>query len=557
LDGPLNALGNCCDHSWVRDLAPDLEAHVYVPNKTSREVKSGHYVLVEPTPLRQPHLVSVSLPMASELGLSESDCKTEQFQRFFSGDIHVARGFVSWATPYALSINGREMTRNCPFGTGNGYGDGRAVSIGEVLTKEGHRWELQLKGGGTTPFCRGGDGRAVLRSSVREFLVSEAMHHLGVPTTRALSLVASQSESVRRPWYNGRDKALVSSEKCAITCRVSPSFLRVGHVELFGRRARSGGELEMKQLEMIVKHLMVREYHKVDSGAPMVQQILALLSEFKERLANLVASWIRVGYCQGNFNSDNCLASGRTMDYGPFGFVEPYEPDWCMWVGGGDHFGFMNQPSAAAKNFASLCSAVRPLLDEVGRNKVKDILSEFDHTMKASLADTFRRKLGLRSFGEEARQLHGELDMLLQECQADYTIFWRQLAWIPDQNLTESTTTETLLKPLHQALYVPLTPEGAEKLASWLRSWLALLGKEGPGGQESAALMRKASPKYVPREWMLIGAYTAAQGCDYSELERLQKLFLSPYEEQPEYEEMYFRRQDSCLTGKGGVSYMT
>jgi uncharacterized protein YdiU (UPF0061 family) len=189
--GTLDAFGACANHSWLENLEPDPEQQKYAPNKSSRQVRSGHFVLVKPTKLKDPQLVVFSQSMATEFGLSSAECQTERFARFFSGDMEAVENFRSWCTPYALSIYGQEMTDQCPFKNGNGYGDGRAISVGEVLLENGKRWEMQLKGAGSTPFCRGADGRAVLRSSIREFLASEAMHHLGVSTTRAISLVAS------------------------------------------------------------------------------------------------------------------------------------------------------------------------------------------------------------------------------------------------------------------------------------------------------------------------------------------------------------------------------
>jgi len=280
----LQDFSSCADHSWLRALQADPETERHVPNRTSRQVRSGHYVKVKPTPLPKPKLAAYSSPMAEELRLSKL-VTSEAFLRFFSGDIDAIQGFESWATPYALSIYGQEMYDNCPFKNGNGYGDGRALSIGEVVVG-GHRWEMQLKGGGRTPFCRGADGRAVLRSSVREFLASEAMHALGVSTTRALSLIVSQEETVDRPWYDQSKKRPVvdeaflaqvapqladappelkqmaiaqlrsqlrnpdrlQTEQCAICCRVAPSFLRVGHIELHGRRARAAPEAARQPL---------------------------------------------------------------------------------------------------------------------------------------------------------------------------------------------------------------------------------------------------------------------------------------------------------------------
>lgn len=206
-----------------------------------RPVSSGHFVPVPPRPLPSPQLVIYSPEMSEALGLAQSQCRSDEFVRFFSGEVAAVPGSESWATPYALSIYGAfRQNQQCPFRNGRGYGDGRAISIQEVVAPSGQRWELQLKGAGTTPFCRGGDGRAVLRSSIREFLASEAMEHLGVATTRALSLVVSETESARRPRPE-EDEIGTLTESCAITCRVAPSFLRVGHFELFGRRAASQG----------------------------------------------------------------------------------------------------------------------------------------------------------------------------------------------------------------------------------------------------------------------------------------------------------------------------
>ncbi|MEJ2469488.1 MAG: protein adenylyltransferase SelO family protein, partial [Campylobacterales bacterium] len=191
---------------------------------------------------------------------------------------------------------------------------------------------MQLKGGGRTPYCRGADGRAVLRSSIREFLAQEHMHALGVPTSRSLSLYTSKTETVSRPWFtNGsysRNPEVMLEEAVAITTRVAPSFIRVGQLELFGRRARKNEHPKaLEELEQIVLHLIDREYSDaIDAALPLRDKVLLLAAEFRERLTSLVAEWIRVGYCQGNFNSDNTAAGGFTLDYGPFGFIEMFDP---------------------------------------------------------------------------------------------------------------------------------------------------------------------------------------------------------------------------------------
>ena len=230
--------------SLIKSLNIDPESEKYYPNQSSRPVKSGHYVFVEPNPLQNPYLVTFSEPTALSIGLTNEICTSKPFISMFSGNYNK----TNWATPYALSIYGREIYNNCPFKNDTGYGDGRAMSLTEILVN-GNRWELQLKGCGKTPFCRSGDGRAVLRSSVREFLVSEAMFHLNVNTTRALSLIASNTERVLRPWFSNKKQQnikqkhdIMQQSKCAVLCRASSSFIRVGQIELFSRRVKSSND---------------------------------------------------------------------------------------------------------------------------------------------------------------------------------------------------------------------------------------------------------------------------------------------------------------------------
>lgn len=593
--GDLELFASSADHSWIRDLVADPEAEKYAPNKTSRQVRSGHYVPVRPTPLPKPSLVKYSPAMAAELGLSDEACKSEAFTRFFSGQIDAIPGFESWATPYALSIYGQEMYDNCPFKNGNGYGDGRAVSVGEVVVN-GRRWEMQLKGGGTTPFCRGADGRAVLRSSVREFLASEAMHAMGVETTRALSLVVSGSETIDRPWYsNARDRPAINedllfqvaphlqnappemikmalgqlrsqlrnpdkmqTEKCAITCRVAPSFTRVGHIELHGRRCKKGGETEAKQLEMIVLHAINREYADTDDpSAPLQSRVLRMVHEFAKRLSMLMANWLRVGYCQGNFNSDNCLIAGRTMDYGPFGFMEKYDPMWNMWVGGGEHFAFMNQPKAAHKNFTSFVRAVTPLLDTERAREAQAAVDGFGTVCKEACDDMWRQKLGLTVWDKPAEELCVELESLMEESSTDYTLLWRQLAELPGQGLTVAESDDELLAPIRLAFYGELSADLRFRWAKLLKRWLSHLQAQGVGTEEAAALMRRTSPKYVPREWMLVEAYEKANRGDYSEIDTLYSLFSHPFDEQPEMAAKYFRKAAPSCEERGGTAFMS
>ncbi|MEO0374418.1 MAG: protein adenylyltransferase SelO family protein, partial [Cyanobacteria bacterium P01_A01_bin.17] len=356
------------DYSLMDSLNADPDATEDGNDHRARQVFSGHFVPVAPTPLAEPEYVAHSNTFFKELGLSDELALDGKFRRVFSGDLSATQEpmrQVGWATGYALSIYGTEYTHNCPFGTGNGYGDGRAISVFEGIFN-GQRWEMQLKGGGPTPYCRGGDGRAVLRSSVREFLAQEYMHALGVPTSRSLTLYVSKSETVTRPWYSqdscSREPDVLVNDPVAISTRVAPSFLRVGQLELFARRNSTDAHSNaLEELRMIVSHLIEREYKsEIDQSLSFADQLVELAKHFRQRLTSLVANWLRVGYCQGNFNSDNCAAGGFTLDYGPFGFCEIFDPWFQPWTGGGEHFAFFNQPRAAEANYYMFWKAVRP-----------------------------------------------------------------------------------------------------------------------------------------------------------------------------------------------------
>jgi serine/tyrosine/threonine adenylyltransferase len=367
-------------NSWVQQLDAETKEHyqksllqsrlpLEQTNTTKRPVFNGHYVIVAPTPLPNPRLVLYSSDVAeSLLGFtSEQIHDDDDFLKFVSGDIQgIAKDGISWATPYALSIMGTRYTNNCPFGTGDGYGDGRAISIAEITganDEDGTAFELQLKGAGTTPFHRGADGRAVFRSSIREFLASEAMHYLNVPTTRALSLVVSGTATSQRPWYreqmdsmseaddpfkspprrasslptmddprlaqysdeqkrqiilqvrrqNKADPDIMIAEPNAITCRVATSFTRIGHLDLFARRAvafpkspsapYNTDSLAWKELEKMIWHACYREYRDVAytpyiASHDIAAAATALLEHSAQNIAHMVGEWIRVGFAQ-------------------------------------------------------------------------------------------------------------------------------------------------------------------------------------------------------------------------------------------------------------------
>ncbi len=545
------AFAQRADYSLLDSLRADPQATVDGVDHQPRQVFSGHYVPVTPTPLPAPELVAHSSTLFHELGLSEALVRDDQFRRLFSGDISVATGPMrpfGWATGYALSIYGSEYIQQCPFGTGNGYGDGRALSVFEGVFN-GHRWEMQLKGGGPTPYCRGADGRAVLRSSVREFLAQEFMHALGVPTSRSLTLYASRSETVRRPWYspNSRsfDPDILVNNPAAITTRVAPSFLRVGQLELFARRFRRQAHPEaLNELRMIVAHLIERNYRQeIEPGLQFSDQVLELAGLFRARLTSLVANWIRVGYCQGNFNSDNCAAGGYTLDYGPFGFCELFDPRFQPWTGGGEHFSFFNQPAAAEANFQMFWSALRPLLvdNTQALARLDQIRDGFAEAMQQELEAMWASKLGLISYDAT---LVNELLQLMVHSKVDYTIFFRRLSAIPEQ-----------LSALNESFYLPNSDELDAQWTQWLQRWRAQITANGNLNETSAA-MKCVNPAVTWREWLIAPAYQQAAEGDTTAIQELQAVFRHPYEAlSPELAATYDRLKPREFFNAGGVSH--
>ena len=556
----LDDLAKLADYSLIDTLNCDPDAKANGVDHEPRQVFTGHYVPVNPTPIKDPEYITHSKNFFRELSFSDSMAQSDDFVSLFSGDLsHVPEPMhtAGWATGYALSIFGTEYYQQCPFQTGNGYGDGRAVSVVEAVVND-RRWEMQLKGGGRTPYCRGADGRAVLRSSVREFLAQEYMHALGVPTSRSLSLYVSKTEKVNRPWYSegshSMDPDVFVSEAVAISTRVAPSFIRVGQLELFSRRARKNEHPKaMEELEMIVLHLIDREYANViDKKLNTAEKVVLLAREFRGRLTSLVANWIRVGYCQGNFNSDNCAVGGFTLDYGPFGFCDEFNPQYQPWSGGGNHFSFLNQPEAAERNFDTFCKALQPLLTshQSYLQQLDEIRNGFSKVMQTQMEKMWTAKLGLSTFDAA---LFNELVTLMVQTPVDYTIFFRELSMVPDD-----------IVPLKKSFYVSPTSEGMDKRwFEWLIKWKLLSGSSSNVNttashscKELSKQMRLVNPKYSLREWFVMPAYQQAAERNYSLVRELQDVITQPYAEQSkDVEEKYYRLKPSELFEVGGLSY--
>ncbi len=555
----LDDLAKLADYSLMETLDCDPDARADGVDHTPRQVFRGHYVPVKPTPIKDPEYIAHSKTFFKELGFADSLAQSEEFMLMFSGDLSQVpepMRKVGWACGYALSIYGTEYYQQCPFQTGNGYGDGRAMSVFEGVIN-GRRFEMQLKGGGRTPYCRGADGRAVLRSSVREFLAQEHMYALGIPTSRSLSLYTSKTETVKRPWFfdgsYSKDPEVMIEEAVAISTRVAPSFIRVGQVELFGRRARKNEHPKaMQELEQIVLHLIDREYSEVIAqNLTTEEKVVLLASAFRKRLIALVANWIRVGYCQGNFNSDNCAAGGFTLDYGPFGFMDIFDPAYQPWTGGGRHFAFLNQPMAAQRNFHTFCMALQPLLqtDKKAMQTLDEIMRGFSKIMQNQMEKMWARKLGLETFDEK---LLNTLQTLMVQTSVDYTIFFRELSEIPE-------AMETLKKSFYKNR---VHDKGLlTRWEAWFTKWRSLINIDATSQkarEELSKEMNLVNPKYTLREWFLVPAYQQASAGDYTLMKELQEIMVKPYDEQSkDVQEKYYSLKPSELFEVAGISHVS
>ena len=356
---------------------------------------------------------------------------------------------------------------------------------------------------------------------------------------------------------------MLISEAVAISTRVAPSFIRVGQLELFSRRARKSEHPKaMDELEKIVMHLIDREYSDViDKKLATPEKVILLAREFRNRLTSLVANWIRVGYCQGNFNSDNCAAGGFTLDYGPFGFCDEFSPHYQPWIGGGHHFSFLNQTVAAERNFHVFWTALQPMLTSYPDylQQLDEIRNSFSKVMQSKMESMWAAKLGLNTFHPE---LFSELETLMIQTPIDYTIFFRELSMIPDD-------IAPLKKSFYENLKHTMASEDLEemdkRLSEWFIKWKSLIGSSRTSDANTTLLrsnkeisrqMKLVNPKYSLREWFVVPAYQQATKREYSLVRELQEVMTQPYEEQSKnVEEKYYKLKPSEFFEVGGLSY--
>jgi serine/tyrosine/threonine adenylyltransferase len=507
------------DNSFVRELPGDS-----VSDNRPRQVRRACYTRVKPTEVAAPRLVAASREVLALLDLSPAALDDAAFAETFAGN-----RLLPGMDPYAAAYGGHQ------FGNWAGQlGDGRAISLGEVLNARGERWELQLKGAGPTPYSRTADGRAVLRSSVREFLCSEAMHHLGIPTTRALSLVTTGDSVVRDILYSGNPRP----EPGAVVCRVAPSFLRFGNFELFTWRE------EFDVLEQLAAYALRTHYPEL--GAPSPESYTELLAELARRTARMVTDWLRVGFVHGVMNTDNMSLLGLTIDYGPYGFLDDYDPDWTPNTtdAANRRYRYSNQPRIALWNLVQLANALYPLVGKA--EPLESALDQFGSTLELEQSRMFANKLGLESLvideGSDDKRLVTELLELMRAAETDMTIFYRKLADVP----LASTSDAELLAPLMDAYYQPEQLDGAHRTrtVAWLRQYAARVQRDGVPDALRRTRMNRANPKYVLRNYLAQMAIDKAETGDFSMVGELLEVLRRPYDEQPEHVAHFAKRPD-------------
>jgi serine/tyrosine/threonine adenylyltransferase len=528
------------DNRFVRHLPADPIVDNY-----PRSVAGACYSLVNPTPVRAPKLVCAASEVADLLELAHSELNTDFFTQIFSGN----QSLPGMQT-YACCYGGHQ------FGHWAGQlGDGRAINLGEVKNSKGEHWTLQLKGAGPTPYSRTADGFAVLRSSVREFLCSEAMHHLGIPTTRALSLILTGEQVRRDMFYDGNAQL----EPGAVVCRVAQSFTRFGNFEILAARK------DVELLKRLVNFTIATDFPHLapEQGGEFTHEIYGQwFVEICKRTAQMVAHWMRVGFVHGVMNTDNMSILGLTIDYGPYGWLEGYDPDWTPNTtdAQGRRYRYINQPHIALWNLTQLANAIYPLLESV--ELLQEALTIFRTEYAAQWQSDMANKLGLRNFNERDVSLVSELHETLQVTETDMTIFYRSLANFDARFPIPADTRndEELISVIAAAYYHLPSAEARSKMAAWLRSYRERLVQDfivyGETDGQRKLRMNLINPKYVLRNYMAQQAIDNASQGDYSEVQNLLLLLRNPYAEQPESEH-YFARRPDWARNKAGCSMLS
>lgn len=454
---------------------------------------------LQPQALPHPSWVAFSGELAETLGLPPDFTQDPSALQILAGNAVAEK-----SQPFASVYSGHQ------FGVWAGQlGDGRAIHLGQVK-HQAQAWEIQLKGAGPSPYSRMGDGRAVLRSSIREFLCSEAMHGLGIPTTRALAVISSPAQVLRE-----------ELETAAVVTRAAPSFIRFGHFEHFAALGQH------PQLKTLTQFVLEQHYPHL---VPHTDSALMLLSEVLQRSARLVAQWQAVGFCHGVLNTDNMSILGLTLDYGPFGFMDRFAlKHICNHTDRQGRYSFANQPAIFYWNIVRLAQALLPVIarddsdsaQEEAIAKIKPVLGTFTGLYEAHYQQLMSQKLGLApSNTADHALLIAELVQLLDTHQVDYTFFFRHLG--------------TAITQVHQPILLSLFGN-APSFTQWLERYTACLKSNYSSLDEVSQRMHRVNPKYILRQYLAQNAIEKSQAGDHTLTRALQKCLVQPFAEQPEY----------------------
>ncbi len=507
------------------------------PSNQRRQVHGAAWSPVPPTPVAGPTTIAWSPEVADLLGLDHQLCRSDDFAQVFAGN-RLPRG----AEPFAACYGGHQ------FGNWAGQlGDGRAIALGEVTDRFGNPQTLQLKGAGPTPYSRGADGRAVLRSSIREFLCSEAMHHLGIPTTRALSLVLTGDAVVRDMLYDGHPRP----EPGAVVCRVAPSFTRFGNFQLPAAR----GDLDLLRtlVEFTISsdfpHLLGTTSATVDGpGTPSADGQLPVGAWFREvceRTATMVLGWMRVGFVHGVLNTDNMSILGLTIDYGPYGWLESFDPGWTPNTtdAANRRYRYGHQPQIVHWNLLQLANALVRLTDDPAAFEAG--LDHFVETYQHGFRSMMAERLGWGAPRDDDEALVSNLFEILVSTETDQVLFFRDLARVP-VDAHAAIPDDALLAPLADAWYRPeeLVGDVRAAVVAWLRAWAARVVDGGLGDDERRRRMDAVNPRFVLRNYLAQEAIDLAERGDGSRVIELLDVLRRPYDEQPGREQFSTRRPE-------------
>lgn len=460
-------------------------------DNTYARLPEAFYRRVNPTPLSAPYLVSFNAAVAELIGLDPQEVSKPEFVEYFTGN-----SLLPGSEPISAIYAGHQFGTFVPQ-----LGDGRAILLGETVNERNEHWDIQLKGAGLTPFSRMGDGRAVLRSTIREYLCSEAMHALGIPTTRALCITGSDDPVYRE-----------TVETAAVLTRVAPTHVRFGSFELFFYRNQN------EQVKELADYVIANHYPHLDGAK---DKYLQFLREVIERTARLIAKWQSVGFAHGVMNTDNMSIIGLTIDYGPFGFLDEFDGEFiCNHSDYGGRYAFDQQPAVALWNLSCLAQTLLPFIE---REDAVTALNEYQPIFSEEYFRLMRAKLGLKEEQPQDTELISALLEILQTNLTDYTRFFRRLCDFK-QDAAEKNS-------LLQGMFVD--PSTFDK---WSESYKARLMSEGSINAKRRKRMMQINPKYILRNHIAQQAIEQAQKGDYSKVDTLLKVLQNPFEEQPEME---------------------